>query len=559
VVFGILRGVGNVLRLPLLPLWWLGRALGRPRAKWLVVHVRSRIVEMPQPRSAFLRLIPGMARNLPTALSQIRTFVRLASGDRGVEGVVFVLPSIRAGWATTQSLRELMVELRGQGKKVVAYLPEGGGNREIFVASAADEVYLSPQATIMALGLAAEARYFKPLLDKLGVGIEAFARAEYKTAVEPFVREGMSEPQREQLDALLGAMDGALRAALASRPGMDPAAVARLFEAGFVRGQAAVDAGFADGVCYEDELPLKLGLGKRPLANASRYFAFHQARFFRRVLPEAYIGVVPISGAIGSRRRAEQVIASLRLARRDKKVRGVVLHVDSPGGSATVSDLIHREVVRLREKKPVVAYFGNVAASGGYYVAASADEIVAQPLTITGSIGVVSARLVARQLLAHLGIHTEVVRKAPHADMFSPARELEDDERAILERELDGFYDAFVDLVAAGRGRDRDEIEPLARGRVWSGVDAQSKGLVDVLGGLEAAVDRVKQRLQGASKLEPRVLSPRRPELVPPNEPPAEAAARATLAAIAPEAAAVLPMLQEERALYWAPSIPRID
>jgi protease-4 len=257
---------------------------------------------------------------------------------------------------------------------------------------------------------------------------------------------------------------------------------------------------------------------------ANRYFAFKERRLFRPLRRRPYIAIVAIKGAISETgaptgRRAS-IVSALRRARRDRRALGVLLWVDSPGGSAEASDLIHREVVRVKEKKPVVAYFGEVAASGGYYVAAHVDSIVAQPLTITGSIGVVSARLLAKELLERVGIRTEVLRTGPHADLFSPHRTLTDDERGLMNRELDAFYDSFVGLVADGRGRPVEEIEPLARGRVWLAADAHRLGLIDELGGMDLALDLLKARIDVAprlrERLEPLVVTSYRLEPPPP-------------------------------------------
>ena len=245
------------------------------------------------------------------------------------------------------------------------------------------------------------------------------------------------------------------------------------------------------------------------MIEADRYLEFKEAKLFRPLRRRPYIAVVAIKGAISesgapSGRRAS-IVAALRHARRDRRALGVLLWVDSPGGSAEASDLIHREVVRVKEKKPVVAYFGEVAASGGYYVAAHANAIVAQPLGITGSIGVVSARLMASQLLDRVGIRTEVLRTGPHADLFSPHRPLTDAERALMNRELDAFYDSFVALVADGRGRPVEDIEPLARGRVWLAADAYRHGLLDELGGMDTALERLRANIDAPPRLRERL------------------------------------------------------
>jgi len=425
-----------------------------------------------------------------------------------------VLPPLQAGWSVCVGLREQILRLRDEGKRTAVLLPRGGGHRELYVASAAEQIYVAPQATITLLGLSAQSHYVKPLLDRIGVEVEPFARKEYKTAVERMSRDSMSEYQREQVQALIDGHTTALLEALSQRIGTTPEQTRTLFEVGVFRGQDAIDARLADALAYEDELPSRLGLEqtkkkKKQIIEADRYLAFKEAKLFRPLRRQPYIAVIAIKGAISESgapmgRRAS-IVAALRHARRDRRALGVLLWVDSPGGSAEASDLIHREVVRVKEKKPVVAYFGEVAASGGYYVAAHADAIVAQPLGLTGSIGVVSARLMASQLLDRVGIRTEVLRTGPHADMFSPHRPLTDGERVLMNRELDAFYDSFVALVADGRGRPVEDIEPLARGRVWLAADAHRHGLIDELGGMDTALDRLRDSIDVPPRLRERL------------------------------------------------------
>jgi protease-4 len=215
---------------------------------------------------------------------------------------------------------------------------------------------------------------------------------------------------------------------------------------------------------------------------------------------------------------SEQLMGVLRAAGEAKAVRGVVLLIDSPGGSVLASDRIYHEVVRLAAKKPVVAYFANIAASGGYYVAAGAHAIVAQPTTITGSIGVVAAHLVLSSLLEKLGIVTELVKRGARADMLSPSRPLDEGEREAMRREIEGYYQDFVAIVARSRNRAPEDIEKLARGRVYSGAEAYRLGLVDRLGSFETALEVVRERLGETRPLAPAVIKaprtmPKAPEL----------------------------------------------
>ena len=501
----VVRSIRNLLCVPFLPIWAIARWLSRPKGRWIVVRLKPRLVEARQPLPWLRRLLGADSLRRTSSLAAVRRLADHAIRDPRIDGVAFVLPPLQAGWSVCVGLREQILRLRDAGKSTTVLLPRGGAHRELYVASAAERLYVAPQATITLLGLSAEAHYIKPLLDRIGVEVEPFARKEYKTAAERMSRDSMSEQQREQVQALIDGHSAALLDALAQRTGTSPDEARSLFDVGVFRGQDAIDARLADGLAYEDELSDRLGVEPKKTIEADRYLEFKEATLFRPLRRRAYIAVVAVKGAISesgapSGRRGS-IVSALRHARRDRRALGVLLWVDSPGGSAEASDLIHREVIRVKEKKPVVAYFGEVAASGGYYVAAHADAIVAQPLGITGSIGVVSARLLASRLLDRVGVRTEVLRTGPHADLFSPHRPLTETERAMMNRELDAFYESFVALVADGRGRPVDEIEPLARGRVWLAADAHRHGLVDELGGMDAALDILKDRIDAPARL----------------------------------------------------------
>ncbi len=505
----VVRSIRNLLCVPLLPIWAIARWLSRPKGRWIVVRLKPRLVEARQPLPWLRRVLDAGSLRRTSSLAAIRRLADYAIRDPRIDGVAFVLPPLQAGWSVCAGLREQIVRLRDEGKATTVLLPRGGGHREMYVASAAQHIYVAPQATITLLGLSAESHYVKPLLDRIGVEVEPFARKEYKTAAERMSRDSMSAQQREQLQALIDGHTAALLDALSERTGTTASETRALFDVGVFRGQDAIDARLADGLAYEDELPDKLGVDRKKIIEADHYLDFKEAKLFRPLRRQPYIAVVAVKGAISESgaptgRRAS-IVSALRHARRDRRALGVLLWVDSPGGSAEASDLIHREVVRVKEKKPVVAYFGEVAASGGYYVAAHANAIVAQPLGITGSIGVVSARLMASRLLDRVGIRTEVLRTGPHADLFSPHRPLTEAERAIMNRELDAFYDSFVALVADGRGRPVEDIEPLARGRVWLAADAHRHGLVDELGGMDTALELLKDNIDAPPRLRARL------------------------------------------------------
>jgi len=573
--------VANLVRLPFFPLWWLARTLARPRPRWIALTIRDRVVEIAPPRAFWMRFVPGLETRVPTSLRALRLLADHVEKDPRLDGVVVTLPALAMPWARAQSLRDVLVRFRAAGKRVVVHLPDGGGHVTLFVASAASEILLAPGATLSTLGLAAEVRHVRDALAKIGVEVEPFTCGEYKTALERFTHASMSDAQREQLEALLRGHERALANALAER-GIVGEALDAIFERGLHRGRAAIDAKLVDGLAHADEVRLALepNLPARPTDRpsdearpskpppspmpAGAYLGYHEARFFRRLRRAPHVALLSIEGTILPGPKSARWIAALREARRDPRVRGVVLRVDSPGGSALTSEQLHREVLRLREKKPVVACFDGVAASGGYYLATHTHAIVAQPTTITGSIGVVSARLLARELLDRVGVRTEVVRTRAHADLHSPARTLDDAERAILRRELDATYALFVERVAEGRAMAPESVLALAGGRVWSGADAADRGLVDRLGGLPLAHAEVLSRLAPHERTLP--LEPLRPPRgdVPPADPPAVVEAfvgggRALLSKLAPELEAVALSSGAERALLWAPELPTID
>lgn len=481
----------------------------------VTLGIDGEVVELPQRRPfRFLR-----TRSRTISVARVSELAKEIASDPKALGLVVEIKSLRAGAAVATSLREAFEPIRRAGKRIFVHLPLGGGTRELLVASAGTTIVAGPQSSISPLGMAVEARYLRRVLDRIGIVPEVFARGEFKTAAETLERDAMSPEQRQQLDAVLDTFYDELVTALSDGRKVPRERAASWIDMGPMRSKDAAFAGLIDAVAYDDEVPrLATGTEKPRTLPAPVYLL--SRRGMRLSLPSSKrIGVVVVHGPIVSRsplpfdRLAvdDRVMGALRAAREDASIEGVVLFVDSPGGSALASDRIHREVTRLAAKKPVVAYFSTVAASGGYYVAAGANRIVARPTTITGSIGVVAAHLVVAPLLDRLGVVTERLKRGAHADMLSASRPFDEAERAILSRELDGFYRDFVGVVALGRNRPYEEIEKLARGRVYSGSDAQKLGLVDKLGGFQTAVEEVKTMLgPKAAKLRASIIPPPR-------------------------------------------------
>ena len=560
----LFRSLYNVFAAALSPLWWLLRAIRKPRGNWIRIVVRPRVVAFERPRPWWTRLVAAAATSQTTSLYAINELVDRVVDDRQIVGVLWVLPRLQCGWTACEELREAITRLIAADKRVTVALEQGGGNREAFVASAAQQVFMSPRAGLNTLGLKLQAHYLRPLLQKVGVHVEPFARKRYKTAVERLTRDEMSEPQREQLRAMLDRHDTVLTRGLAARLDGNEGQARAMFERGMLRGQDLVEVGFVDALAYPDELSDSLSNGNDPVRfiEAPRYIAHNKAKLFKRLRAKPYVAIIAVHGAISetgspSAQRGA-VVAALRRVRNDKRALGAVLHINSPGGSADASDLIHREVVRLKDKKPIVACFGDVAASGGYYIAAPCNAIVAHALSLTGSIGVVSAQLVASELLGKLGVTTEVLKTAPHADMLGIHRPLSSEERTILDRELDGFYSAFVSLVSQGRNLSEDRVEAIAQGRVWSGLDALEHGLIDQTGGLQDALNAARSLTglpaQRTKSLETRFVWPR-----PFDQPPAPRARVLELFGADPALLDVAALAhQGHRALFVSVDLPTI-
>lgn len=513
----LLRLLWFFLRLAFLPLrfplWLFARRI--PNGSYVHVEIHGHVVEIAQLPIAWFR-----AR--PFSIQALRTLRDRVIRDPRVKGVLFTIKDVQAGMATATALRDVLVSLKEAGKDVVVHLPLGAGTKEYYVASAASRIYMGPQATLAPLGFAVSSRYFGKALANLGVEPKILSRGEYKSAGENLVRDSMSDAQKRQLGELMDQMyETTLHAIAAGRGVTRDQAKAAIDNAPF-RPQAAVQAGLLDGAAYEDELPGLLGSRDTPIVGAKRYMRAGRPLL---ALPKrrAIAAVVQVHGPIVSGNAPmgmagdDTIISAIRAARMAPQVRAVILHVDSPGGSALASDRIHHEIVQLAAEKPVVACMGDVAASGGYYVSAPAAHVIAQPTTITGSIGVVSARIALQPLLEKWGITTETMKRGAHAGLLDPFHPLDEEETRALDKEIGAIYDAFVDVVVQGRGRTREEILQVAEGRVWSGAEAHARGLVDELGGFETALRYASAR--AGRDLEPAVIRTLRTKL-PPLPPP---------------------------------------
>ncbi|HEU5076012.1 MAG TPA: signal peptide peptidase SppA [Polyangiaceae bacterium] len=481
------------------PWWAFRRARAAGRTGWLALELEGRSLEVRPPARFGYRW-----RSEPPALYEVKRALARAQRDPRVTGVVVTLRGFQGGGASVDSWRGVLAGVREAGKRLVIYLPDGAGTREYQLATASDLLIAGPDARVAPVGFSVETLYFKQALDRVGLAMEVFARGDFKTAGEPFVRESMSEPQRRQLTELLEHQFNRFLQGVAEGRAVPRDQVEAWVQQGPFAAERAHSLGLVDALAYEDQVKPLLNPPvpeqEQPVS-VTRY-ARRSASPFRPLVRRGYLAVVPVHGVITSEPLGwssgadEQSFASsLRRVREDTRALGLLLHIDSRGGSALASARMLHEVRRCAEKKPVVAYFSDTAASGGYMIGLGAHEIVAQASTITGSIGVVAARLVVQTLAERLGLSVERVKRGERADMFSPFRFMQADVRAAFEAELDEVYRRFVEQVARGRSLSIEQVEPLAGGRVWSGEHAQRLGLVDSLGDVAVAAERLRARI----------------------------------------------------------------
>jgi protease-4 len=431
-----------------------------------------------------------------------------AAADRHVVGLIAKVGA-SLPWAAMQELRLGVRAFAASGKPTLAWAEdfgeESGGMAGYVLATGFDEIWLQPGSGVGLLGVGVEATFVRGALDRLGIEPQLEQRHEYKNAADLVLRTEFTEAHRTALDRLAESIFADAVGAIAEGRRMDVARVRELTDTGPRTAAEAQDVGLVDRLGYRDEAyaAMQERVGAAELLFADRWRPRRRPHVLARrrrhlALVEAR-GVIVSGrtrrGATGRQIGADSIGAALRAAREDDHVGAVVLHVDSPGGSAVASETIWREVCRVRESgKPVVVSMCVAAASGGYFIACPADVIVALPATLTGSIGVFGGKIVVRELFDRVGLNTGTVSHGARSLMFSSRRGFSEDERERLAAIIDGLYDDFVAKVAQGRDRSVAEIDNIARGRVWTGRDALDIGLVDELGGMRDAVRIARAR-----------------------------------------------------------------
>jgi protease IV len=449
-------------------------------------------------------------------LSDVLAGLRRAQHDDRVRALVVKVGGAGIGLARMQEIREAIGSFRESGKLAVAWAESFGefthGNVPYYLATAFDRIYLQPSGTLGLTGIAVEHVFLHDALEKFGIGFASAKRYEYKSAADNLTERGFTGPAREASERLVTSIAEQISAAIAERRGKSAADARALLDRGPFLAADALAEGLVDALGYRDEVYADVRKEAGPdatLQYVARYQRAHTLAERTRTLPkprERFVAVIHASGPIkagrsthsplgGGAMGSDTVAAALRSALSDERVRAVLLRVNSPGGSATASDTIWREVVRLRAAgKPVVVSMSDVAASGGYFIAAAADVIVAQPGTITGSIGVIMGKPVLEDALHRIGASTDSVSVGARATMLSPFHPFTEDDWDRINAWLDEIYRDFTAKVASGRRMPVERVHEVARGRVWTGADAAQNGLVDELGGMQAAAEIARKR-----------------------------------------------------------------
>lgn len=434
----------------------------------------------------------------PTVFQIVQTLKR-AETDRRVRALVVKPSLVRPDWAKLQEVRDAIASFRKAGKKTAAFL-EFGTEPDYFLATACEQVYLLPVANLDLRGVTTYELFLRGTLDKIGTFPDYVWVGDYKTAVNAYTEQTFTPAHREMSASLNRETYEQIAEAIADGRQKPLADVQALIDDGPFLAVDAADAGLVDDVLYEDEVWGRAEIDEEwsetafsdyYRATTSRSFSFGPRLALIYAVGEIASGdTIDGSTILGS----DTIVDLVQRAREDDSVKAVILRIDSPGGSVLASDVIWRELMLTREEKPLIVSMSDLAASGGYYIAVPGHAIVAQPRTLTGSIGVYVGKFVVKETLDKLGIGIEAVTDGRHADLESPVRPFSDDERAIVQEQIQSTYEGFLERVASARSSTPEDVHEIAQGRVWTGRQAHELGLVDEIGGLATAIRLAKER-----------------------------------------------------------------
>lgn len=439
---------------------------------------------------------------VPEGLNRLLKNIEKAKRDENISGIVLESGMIQAGYATIEEIRNALIDFKTSGKFIYSFAPVYT-QKAYYLASIADKVYLNPSGMLELQGMYAERTFFKKALEKVGVEVQVFKHGKFKSAVEPFLLEEMSEPARLQTKVYLNSMWDHVKAGIAEARGLTPEKVSALADKMpmFRTDESLIESGLIDGLKYKDEVltELKEVVG---IDEDDDLDAVKNSKYAKVVVPtgkgfiKEKIAVIFAEGDIDGSAdgiQSDELSKTIRKARRDSSIKAIVFRVNSPGGSALGSEIIWREVQLAQETKPVIVSMGDYAASGGYYISCAADKIVANPTTLTGSIGIFGMIPNVEGLTNKLGITFDGVKTNKFSDMPNITRPFNKDEKELLQAYIVRGYETFIGRCADGRSTTKEAIDEIGQGRVWSGVNATDINLVDEIGGLNRAIELAKE------------------------------------------------------------------
>jgi protease-4 len=457
--------------------------------------------ELPEKTPAEIPL-PMFEAQTPITVHEVWETFRKAAADSKVKGIIFEPRGLRIGWAKMQEVRDEILQFKKSGKPIITYLREPGA-REYYLASATDRIIISPEDSLDVKGLRVEGIFIKNTLDKLGIKADVVHAGKYKDAGDLLTQTSMTPETREVLDQILDQYYGNLIDTIAQGRKKPFDAVRALLDQGPFMAKEALANGLVDAFGYEeqagDDMKNRLKQSELKKVSAKAYLKAPAAAGGVTKRIALIVGDGEITRGRGGSSDDDGITASgfiklLKQVEDDSSIKGVILRVDSPGGEGTASDEILHAEKNLSRKKPMVISMSDLAASGGYYMAITGDPIIAYPNTLTGSIGVIYARMSLRGLYDKIGVNKQLLTRGHYADLDSDYSALNDDQRQKIASQIDAFYRSFVGKVADGRKKTFEQIEPLAQGRVWLGAQAKLNGLVDELGGLDKAVELIRKK-----------------------------------------------------------------
>jgi len=462
---------------------------------YLELKLSGEIVERAMPNMWMM-----LARVEPLTMHDIWMNIRKAKKDRRIKSLLLRLGYVQCNWAKINEIREAILDFRTSGKKAYAYIEEAPEfDKEYYLATACDEIILHPLGFLGINGIGGHIPFLKNTLEKLGIEAEFEHVEEYKTAYNMFTEEGFTPAHQEMIESIYSNLFSQYMKAVADARKKSVGEMIALIDRGFYQGEKALKAGLIDRLLFDDELEAEFNEKGKKLHKISH-------NQYLKIKPSSVglnkgnkialiygMGIIH-TGESGAQSMGSSTVARwIRRARKDNSIKGVVFRVDSPGGSAVASDVIWREVTLTKKEKPIVVSMSDVAGSGGYWVSMAASKIVAQPQTLTGSIGVIAGKFNMSNLYDKLGVTSEKLIYGKKADIFSSFRALTDEERDFLKKEILWIYDRFLTKVAEGRNMKSEDVDKVGKGRVWTGSQAKELGLVDDIGGLSTAIQWVKQ------------------------------------------------------------------